>query len=241
MVDSIQWVIPALPQPRVAVRGGGWFPVRRVYCVGRNYVAHIKEMGGDVREPPFFFQKPADAIVANGSVIPYPGLTADFQHEIELVLALGGRGSDVSVPDARALVYGAAVGIDLTRRDLQFKARDSGRPWESGKSFDRSAPITEIVPLEGRPIPATGRIALTINGVVRQEGLLEQMIWNPEEIISQLSKLYELQPGDLIFTGTPSGVGKLAIGDVVEGHVAGLPTLQVTIGQSQVVLSSGRA
>jgi fumarylpyruvate hydrolase len=225
------YVVPAPPQVGVAIKGSTeLFPVRRIYCVGRNYAAHIREMGGDEREPPFFFQKPADAIVANGGVVPYPSLTADFQHEIELVLAIGGRGRDVSVAQAAALVYGVAVGLDLTRRDLQFKARDSGRPWEPGKSFDHSAPIGEIVPLSGGSLPSHGAIALRVNGVVKQQGDLQQLIWNCAEIVSELSKLFELFPGDLIYTGTPSGVGPVRVGDVLEGTIDGIGSLSITIG-----------
>jgi fumarylpyruvate hydrolase len=209
--------------------GGGYFPVRRIYCVGRNYAAHIREMGGNEREPPFFFQKPTDAIVANGADVPYPSATDDFQHEIELVLAIGGRGRGVSVADARKLVYGLAVGVDLTRRDLQLKARDTGRPWEPGKSFDASAPITPIQPLIGPSLLGQGRIWLTVNGVTKQDGKLEEMIWKCDEIISHLSMQYELMPGDLIFTGTPAGVGKLVAGDHVEGCVEGVAKLNFRV------------
>jgi fumarylpyruvate hydrolase len=226
----IEFVIPAPAQVSVPVVGvAERFPVRRIYCVGRNYTAHIREMGGNEREPPFFFQKPTDAIVQDGATVAYPTETSDFQHEIELVLAIGRGGKDIPVAEARKYVYGVAVGIDLTRRDLQLKARDTGRPWESGKAFDASAPIGAIVPLNGSPLPASGRIALTVNGAIKQEGNLADLIWSADEIISQLSLLYELQPGDLIYTGTPAGVAKLQAGDRVQGFIDDLPTLSIAI------------
>lgn len=228
---TTNYIFNPSPQVGVAIQGStALYPVRRIYCVGRNYTAHIREMGGDERELPFFFQKPADAIVASGSVVPYPSITVDFQHEIELVLAIGGRGRDVPVRQAAALVYGVAVGLDLTRRDLQIKARDSGRPWEPGKAFDHSAPIGDIRPLSGGPLPNRGAIALRLNGAVKQQGDLQQLIWNCAEIVSELSKLFELFPGDLIYTGTPSGVGPLQVGDVLEGAVEGVGTVSITIG-----------
>lgn len=222
------FVIAPPPVVAVPVADGGLFPVRRVYCVGRNYVEHIKEMGGDVRLPPFFFQKPADAIVQNGAVVPFPGLTQDFQHEIELVLAVGKAGKDINPEDAAGHVYGLAVGVDLTRRDIQTALRDKGRPWEAGKSFDASAPITAIHKLQGA-LPTKGAIWLKVNGELRQSGDLEQLIWSNAEIVAQLSTLFELHPGDLIYTGTPSGVGKLHPGDTVEGHVEGVDTLRFTV------------
>jgi len=213
----------------VPVKGSNkLFPVRRIYCVGRNYAAHIREMGGDERALPFFFQKPADAIVLNGASIPYPPETQDYQYEIELVLAIGTGGADIAVANAAKHVFGVAVGIDLTRRDLQLKARDTGRPWESGKSFDNSAPISAIHPLKG-DIPKSGRIALSVNGTEKQRGDLNEMIWQSDEIVAHLSKLFALVPGDLIYTGTPSGVGKLAPGDQVEGTIENLDTLAISI------------
>lgn len=206
------------------------FPVRRIYCVGRNYAEHIREMGGDERQPPFFFQKPADAIVLDGAHVPYPTVTADFQHEIELVLAIGKGGSDISLDEAKAHVFAQAVGIDLTRRDVQVEARKAGRPWEIGKSFDHSAPIGVLQPTDGGALLDAGEINITVNGEVRQTGDLGQMIWNNAEIISQLSRQYRLEPGDLIYTGTPAGVGPLNAGDVVRGYVAGLPSLTIMIG-----------
>ena len=234
--DSMTTMDFVLPPPAVVaipVAGtAGYFPVRRVYCVGRNYVAHIKEMGGDERAPPFFFQKPRDAIVPNGAAVAYPSQTTDFQYEIELVLAVGKGGRDIPLAEAADHVFGLAVGIDLTRRDLQLAARDSGRPWEAGKSFDASAPITKIHPLSGAKMPAKGKIALSVNGEIKQSGDLSELIWSCDEIVAHLSKLYELQPGDLIFTGTPSGVGKLAPGDSIEGSVEGVDVLTLTIGEA---------
>jgi fumarylpyruvate hydrolase len=225
------FVVPAPTQIGVAVKGTqSLFPVRRIYCVGRNYAAHIREMGGDEREPPFFFQKPTDAIVADGAVVPYPSLTQDLQHEIELVLAIGGRGRNVPTDKAAGLVFGCAVGIDLTRRDLQFKARDAGRPWEPGKSFDHSAPISAIAPRGNAGLPARGSIQLSVNGAVKQQGDLQQMIWNCDEIVSELSRLFELFPGDLIYTGTPSGVGPVRPGDVIDGSIDNIGTLRISIG-----------
>jgi fumarylpyruvate hydrolase len=204
------------------------FPVRRIYCVGRNYAAHIKEMGGDERALPFFFQKPSDAVVASGTTIPYPSQTKDLQHEIELVLAIGRQGADIPADRAAQHVFGLAVGIDLTRRDLQGKAKDTGKPWESGKAFDQSAPISAIHPLKGA-LPAGGRIALKVNGVTKQEGDLKEMIWNCAEIISHLSALFALMPGDLIYTGTPSGVGPIVSGDKVEGTIEGIDRVTLAI------------
>lgn len=220
------------PMPTVSVPVAGSdkrFPVRRIYCVGRNYVAHIKEMGGNEREPPFFFQKPTDSIVLSGAAIAYPSATTNFQYEIELVLAIGTMGRNIAVQDAHKHVFGVAVGIDLTRRDLQFKARDTGRPWESGKSFDESAPISSIHPLVNATLPKQGRIALSVNDEVKQQGDLSEMIWQSDEIISQLSELFTLQPGDLIYTGTPAGVGKIGPGDKVQGTVDGIDVVNITI------------
>lgn len=219
------------PPPAVAVPVAGSdavFPVRRIYCVGRNYAEHVREMGGDERQPPFFFQKPTDAIVGDGAEVPYPAATKDFQHEIELVLAIGKAGSDISPDSAADHVFGLAVGIDLTRRDLQLQARNAGRPWEIGKAFDKSAPIGLLTPSNGA-LPAEGEISLRVNGEVRQTGDLAQMIWNSAEIISQLSRQYRLEPGDLIYTGTPAGVGPMVPGDVVEGRVSGLTPLTIRI------------
>lgn len=200
------------------------YPVRRIWCVGQNYADHVREMGGDpTREPPFFFSKPADAVVPNGGTVPYPRGTADFHHEVELVVALG----------ERAEIYGYAVGIDLTRRDVQKKLRTAGRPWDVAKGFDHSAPITAIHPAApGAAPPSRGRIWLSVNGTLRQEGDLSQLIWKVPEIIDMLAREVKLEAGDLIFTGTPAGVGPLAIGDRVEAGIEGFETLVTLIGPS---------
>ena len=223
-----EYVLPAPAQSTVPVEGSSaLFPVRRVYCVGRNYAAHRREMGGDDRDPPFFFAKPADAIVGPGAQVPYPPRTANLHHEIELVVALKGGGADVPVERALDLVYGYAVGVDLTRRDLQNAAKDKGQPWEAGKFFDASAPISAIKPWTG-PAPQ-GRIAISVNGTVRQEGVVADMIWNVAEIIAEASKLWTLAPGDLIFTGTPEGVAAIVAGDRVEGEIEGVGALSFTV------------
>src|SRR5688572_19752855 len=209
------------PVPVVPVEGeAGGFPVRRILCVGRNYAAHRREMGGDDRDPPFFFAKPADAMVPPGRDPAYPPRTANLHHEIELVVAIGAAGADVAVEDALGLVYGYAVGVDLTRRDLQNAAKDKGQPWDSSKGFDDSAPISAIRRWSG-PAPL-GRIAISVNGTVKQDAVVADMIWNVPEIISEASKLWALAPGDLIYTGTPEGVGPLVAGDRVEGEVEGV-------------------
>jgi fumarylpyruvate hydrolase len=204
------------------------FPVRRILCVGRNYAAHRREMGGDDRDPPFFFSKPADAVVASGAVIPYPSATNDLHHEVELVAALGAGGADVAVEDALALVFGYAVGVDLTRRDQQAAARARGQPWDAAKGFDRSAPISAIRPAGGGQ--PQGRIRLAVNGGSRQDAALGDMIWNVAEIIAQASRLWRLEPGDLFFTGTPEGVGPLVRGDDVLAEIEGVGALTFSIG-----------
>ena len=229
--DSVEeFAFAAPPRSSVPIAGDSKrFPVRRIYCVGRNFREHIREMGGDEREPPFFFQKPTDAIVRSGSSIAYPMASSNFQHEIELVLAIGRSGERIAAADAQRHVFGVAVGIDLTRRDLQLQAREAGRPWESGKSFDQSAPISAIHPLLGATLPREGRIWLAVNGAVKQDGDLREMIWRADEIVSQLSLLVSLQPGDLIYTGTPAGVGKIEPGDHIEGAVEGVDTVVLDI------------
>ena len=203
------------------------FPVRRILCVGRNYAAHRKEMGGDDRDPPFFFAKPADALVPPGQPVPYPSRTSNLHHEVELVVALKGGGRDIAAEQALDLVYGYAVGVDLTRRDLQNAAKDKGHPWDASKGFDASAPISAIHKWEGPP--PQGRIAISVNGALRQEGAVADMIWNVAEIIAEASKLWTLAPGDLIFTGTPEGVGPLVVGDVVEGEIEGVGKLNFEV------------
>ena len=216
--------------PSVAITGSSQrFPVHRIYCVGRNYAAHAREMGKDPdKEPPFFFCKPADAVVEGGEM-HYPPGTSNLHHEIELVVALQRGG--FRIPVARALdhVYGYAVGLDMTRRDLQSQAKDAGRPWDFGKAFDESAPISAIYPVSSHGHHSVGAITLKVNGQLRQSQDLSEMIWNIPETISYLSDYYRLQPGDLIFTGTPAGVAAVKPGDLLEGAVAGLGELKVRI------------
>jgi len=203
------------------------FPVRRILCVGRNYWAHRREMGGDDRDPPFFFAKPADAIVPPGKDAAYPPRTANLHHEIELVVALKAGGKDVPLEEALDLIFGYAVGVDMTRRDLQSAAREKGQPWDAAKGFDASAPISAIKPWTGAP--PQGRISLTVNGEARQDATVADMIWNVAEIVSEASKLWMLAPGDLIYTGTPEGVGPLVRGDKVAGEVEGVGALTFTV------------
>lgn len=206
------------------------FPVHRIYCVGRNYAAHTIEMGGDPsREAPFFFQKNPGNVVLDGSDFPYPPRSEDVHHEIELVIALGKGGKDIPVEAALDHVYGYAVGLDMTRRDLQGECKKAGRPWEIGKAFEHSAPLGEIVPASTIGHPENGAIWLKVNGELRQQGDLNHMIWKAPEMISYLSGLFELQPGDLIMTGTPSGVGAVVRGDVMEGHVEGVGTVRAKV------------
>jgi fumarylpyruvate hydrolase len=206
------------------------FPVRRVWCVGRNYLEHIREMGNDEREPPFFFAKPSDALVRDGATIPYPSLTRDFHFEVELVVALKSGGRNIPVAKANDCIYGYGVGIDLTRRDLQIASRNIKQPWEIGKFFDNSAPCSALRPATEIGHPAKGKITLKVNGHTRQEGDLAQMIWNVPETISKLSDMVELAAGDIIFTGTPSGVGPVVEGEKMECEVEGVGRLSVTIG-----------
>ena len=217
----------------VPVAGGGEFPVHRIYCVGRNYADHAVEMGFTGREPPFFFMKPADALVpvAEGDTghIEYPTLTHNLHHEIELVVAIGHGGSGIKAADAPGHIWGYAVGLDMTRRDLQNEMKKQGRPWCIGKAFDQSAPIGPLVPYARTTELLTGAITLAVNGSVRQKGDLKDLIWSVNETIEQLSAAWLLQPGDLIFTGTPAGVAAVVRGDVMEGAIAGLGTLKVAV------------
>jgi fumarylpyruvate hydrolase len=216
------------PVPVVPIEGqASGFPVRRILCVGRNYAAHRREMGGDDRDPPFFFAKPADAVVPPGRDPAYPPRTQNLHHEVELVVAIGTAGRDVEPAAALALVYGYAVGVDLTRRDLQAAAREKGQPWDAAKGFDDSAPISAIRRSEGGS--PSGRIRLSVNGAVRQDALVSDMIWSVPEIVSEASKLWALAPGDLIYTGTPEGVGALVRGDRVEADVEGVGRLAFTV------------
>eukprot|EP01065_Artemidia_motanka_P038679 TRINITY_DN47533_c0_g1_i1.p2 TRINITY_DN47533_c0_g1~~TRINITY_DN47533_c0_g1_i1.p2 ORF type:complete len:267 (+),score=99.44 TRINITY_DN47533_c0_g1_i1:87-803(+) len=231
---AVDCVFAPPPTPTLAVAGSAArFPVRRVYCVGRNYWDHGVEMGGDPeREPPFFFAKPADAatdVSAEGAVVPYPTETADLHHEIELVVAIGGTGQNVTVDDARRLVWGYGVGIDLTRRDLQAQAKAQRRPWDAAKGFDASAPVGKLVPAEQVSLDEKSMLLL-VNGGKRQETALSKMIWSIPEQVSRLSALFKLEPGDLLFTGTPAGVAALQPGDTVQATVEGLPPCSFTVG-----------
>jgi fumarylpyruvate hydrolase len=224
-------VIAVPPQSVVPVRGmDAVFPVHRIYCVGRNYAAHTIEMGGDPnREEPFFFQKNPDNLVLGGADFPYPPKSSDVHHEIEMAVALGAGGKDIPLDKALDCVYGYAVALDMTRRDLQGECKKAGRPWEIGKAFEHSAPCTDIAPASSIGHPAEGAIWLKVNGETRQTGDLSQMIWKVPEMIAYLSGLFELKPGDLILSGTPSGVGAVSKGDVLHGHVDGVGDLHVKV------------
>ena len=233
MTDQLQtadFVIDLGPRPSLPIVGSAQrFPVGRIYCVGRNYADHAREMGYDPdREPPFFFMKPANAIVQNDSTLAYPVGTADCHHEIELVVAIGTGGSNITPDKALEHVWGYGVGLDMTRRDVQGQAKKMGRPWEMGKAFDESAPMTALSPAASIGHPASGSIWLKINGEIRQQGDLAMQIWNVQDQISYLSHLVTLQPGDLIMTGTPAGVGPVHRGDKLEGHVDGLGELRIS-------------
>jgi fumarylpyruvate hydrolase len=228
----MSFIFEPAPVPSVAISGtDDVFPVRRIFCVGRNYAAHAREMGRDPdREPPFFFTKPADAVVPDKATVAYPPETANFHYEAELVVAIGTGGTNIAEADTLDHVFGYAVGNDLTRRDLQLKAREQGRPWDWGKAFDRSAPIAAIHRVADVGHPSEGSIKLTVNGAVKQDADLNELIWSVPEIISILSHSIELRPGDLIMTGTPAGVGALEEGDVCVVSIAGLGELTTTIG-----------
>jgi fumarylpyruvate hydrolase len=228
---SASFVIPAPVIPSLPVVGDTKrFPVNRIYCVGRNYADHAREMGHDPdREPPFFFMKPATAIVTDGEAMAYPALSKDVHHELEMVVALGKGGANIPVNQALDHVWGYGLGLDMTRRDLQGEAKKMGRPWDTGKAFDQSAPCSALVPVSQCGHLSEGRIYLTVNGQVRQDGDLAMMIWNVPETIAYLSTLFTLMPGDLIFSGTPAGVAAVQRGDVLEGHVDGLPVLHTKI------------
>jgi fumarylpyruvate hydrolase len=220
---------PAVPSVEIAGTSQR-FPVHRIYCVGRNYADHAREMGVDPnREPPTFFTKPADAVSGNGASVPYPPRTANLQHEIELVVAIGRAGRKIAAGEALKHVFGYAAGNDLTRRDLQQASKAKGLPWDTGKAFDFSAPIAPLRPASLGHMER-GRIWLTVNGDIRQQSDISEMIWSVPEVIAELSSLFELRPGDLIYTGTPAGVGTLEIGDQLEGGIEGLEVLRHTIG-----------
>ena len=224
-------VIPVWEPPSLPVVGTeDRFPVRRIYCVGRNYAAHAREMGADPnREPPFFFTKPADAVLPDGAPLPYPPRTHALHHEVELVVAIGRGGRDIPAEAALDHVFGYAVGLDMTRRDLQQAAKEKGHPWDMGKGFDHSAPIGSVAPVAAIGHPSDAVIRLTVNGTVRQEGTTADMIWTVPETIAYLSGLVALAPGDLIMTGTPEGVSAVVPGDVMDGDVAGVGRIQVAV------------
>lgn len=230
------FVIPPAPASSLPVAGSSArFPIRRVFCVGRNYAAHAREMGQDPeREPPFFFSKPADAVVEATGVIPYPTLTSNLHHEVEMVVALKGGGSNVYPEDALDLVWGYGVGVDLTRRDIQDVAKKLSRPWDWAKGFDASAPCSPLYPADAVGHPTQGRIWLQVNGMPKQTGDLTELIWSVPEVISHISRAVALRPGDLIFSGTPAGVGALQPGDVVAGGVQGVADFTFTVGAKPV-------
>jgi len=226
-----EFAVTAAARPTVAVTGSHQrFPVRRIFCVGRNYPEHAREMGArDSRAPPFFFTKPADAVMSNGSAVPYPPRTANLHHEIELVVALAFGGREIPVARAREIVFGYAVGNDLTRRDVQAAMKEQGKPWDTAKGFDHAAPMTAISTVAAVGHPERGRIWLEVNGEPRQQGDIADMIWSVPEVIAELSTWFELAAGDLIFTGTPAGVGALKPGDRVRGGVDGVALLEHTV------------
>ena len=224
------FVLPPPPIVAAPVAGGGLFPIRRIFCVGQNYAAHTREMGGDPnREPPFFFTKPADAIVTGGADAPFPSLTQNLHHEIELVVAILSGGANIPAAEAESHIYGYAAGLDLTRRDLQAQARENRKPWDMSKGFDFSAPLGLIHPAARIGHPKAGRIALKVNDDPRQNGDLADLIWSVPEVVAALSTYVALAPGDLIFTGTPSGVGPIVRGDVLEGEIDGVGTVKTRI------------
>ncbi len=229
-ISMAGYVVQPLPVPTLPVQGSDkLFPIHRVYCVGRNYAEHAIEMGHDPsKEPPFFFQKNPDNIVTDGN-FPYPSKSSDVHHEIEMIVALGKGGSNIPVESALDHVFGYGVGLDMTRRDLQGEAKKLGRPWEVGKAFEASAPCGPLVPASEIGHPAEGEVSLKVNGEVRQTGDLNQLIWKVPEMISYLSGLFTLQPGDIIMTGTPAGVGAVVRGDVLEGYVEGVGKIEVRV------------
>ena len=230
-VKAPSYVLAPSPVPAVPVRGTDrLFPVHRIYCVGRNYAEHAKEMGGDpTREPPFFFQKNPDTLVPDGGSFPYPSRSKDVHHEFELVVAIGKGGQDIAPEQALAHVFGYAVGLDMTRRDLQGEAKKAGRPWEVGKAFEHAAPCSAIAPVAAVGHPAKGAVWLEVNGEPRQKGDLADLIWSVPEVIAHLSGLFRLVPGDLIYTGTPGQTRKMKPGDVVEVEIEGIGILKNTV------------
>lgn len=227
-----EYVLPPPARPSLRIAGSSArFAVRRIYCVGRNYAEHAREMGHDAgKEAPFFFSKPADAIwQAAGLPLPFPRATADLHHEVEWVLALGARLQDASPAEAAAAVWGQAVGIDLTKRDLQAVAKKAGRPWDLAKGFDESALLGLLQPVSGA-LPSRGRIQLAVNGELRQQGDIGDLIWGPPALLAELSRFVTLMPGDLVYTGTPAGVAALQPGDAIDARIEGLPALQLELG-----------
>ena len=229
------YVFAPPPQASVAVRGSTRrYAVTRIFCVGRNYAAHAREMGGDpTREPPFFFNKAPAHLVASGATVPYPPGTRDYHHEMELVVAIGAPAFRVAPEQAEPCVWGYACGLDMTRRDLQGEAKKTGRPWSFGKDFENAAVIGELVPAAEVGALTRGRIELAVNGQTRQQGDLSDLIWSVPEVIANLSQYYHLRPGDLIYTGTPEGVGAVRPGDVLAGHIDGVGEIQLAIGQPE--------
>jgi fumarylpyruvate hydrolase len=229
------FVFPPVEIPSAAVRGtAARYAVRRIFCVGRNYADHAREMGADpTREPPFYFTKPAVALTASGSTVPYPTETRNYHYEMELVIALGAPVFKVTPEAARAAIWGYAAGLDMTRRDLQAAAKAAGKPWDTAKGFDQSAILSDIVRVADVGLLDKGAITLAVNGVEKQRGDLADMIWSQAEIVSNLSHLYRLHPGDLIYTGTPAGVGAVVPGDVIEGRIEGLGEVRLTIGAAE--------
>jgi fumarylpyruvate hydrolase len=227
------FVISPPPQPSVAIAGSSdRFPVRRIFCVGRNYADHVREMGNDPKsEPPLFFTKPADAVVESGAVLAYPSNTSNLHHEVELVIAIGVGGSNIAEAKALLHVWGYGVGVDLTRRDRQAEAKKAGTPWDTAKGFDHSAPVSALTPVSGTVPIDRARIWIKVNGETRQDANTHEMIWTIPEIIAALSGWWELKPGDLIFTGSPSGVSALNPGDEIECGVDGLATLRFSIAR----------
>ncbi len=227
----MNYAFPPPEQPALPISGSdAAFPVHRIYCVGRNYAAHAIEMGYDPnREPPFFFQKNPDNILREGNDFPYPPMTGDVHHEIELAVALGSGGDNIPLGDALNCVFGYGVALDMTRRDLQGQMKKQGRPWEIGKAFEHSAPCGALVPTADIGHPDRGAISLSINGEVRQQGDLSQMIWKVPEVISYLSEFFTLRAGDIILTGTPSGVGPVTRGDRLHGHIQGVGDLRLAV------------
>ena len=230
MPDTIFPIPPAILAP---IRGGGLYPVNRIFCVGQNYLAHAQEMGNDGRDPPFYFTKPSNAYIATGSTAPYPPETANLHYEMELVIAIGAPAFRVPVADALSKIYGFATGLDMTRRDLQFAARTKGRPWDLGKAFEDSAVLSEIVPIAETGPMTAGAIWLKVNGDTKQSSDISKLIWSVPEIVADLSRFYHLQPGDLIYSGTPEGVGPVVPGDVITGAVEHVGELSFTIGPAE--------